>query len=262
MTTNFLGTVVFDLDGVIYLGSTPIPGAAEAIDELRTMGWQVLFATNNSTKTPESVQRQLLERSGLSVPADSVVTSGMAAARYLAQEGIRTAQVVGSEDLADTVRSAGVSVTDDPEAKAVVVGLDRHLTYGKVDRAARAIRNGARFIATNTDATFPTVDGQAPGAGMVVAAIAAASHDGWIACGKPADPMLQLVNEKVAASRVVMVGDRPETDIAFAATAGWESVLTLTGVTDSVGAATTIHVPDHVVSSVVDLPAILDADTR
>jgi len=148
--------------------------------------------------------------------------------------------------------------TNTPDA--VVVGLDRALTYDRIAAAARALHNGAHFIATNTDATIPTPQGEMPGAGTIVAAIATASGKPYVACGKPHQPMLDLVNEKISADRVIMVGDRPETDIAFAKLAGWESVLSLTGVIQDPGTVPGRFTPDRVVQSIADLEGILRQD--
>lgn len=256
--TAFVGTIVFDLDGVIYLGSTPIAGAAESVVELRRRGWQILFATNNSTKTPESVAAVLSERAGLDVDPGSVFTSGMAAGRVLLEKGLRTVLVVGSRELEATIVGQGAEIVDGGVPDAVVVGLDRSLTYDKIDLASRAIRNGAAFIATNTDSTFPTPNGESPGAGTVVAAIAEASGRAAIACGKPELPMLDLVRGRIGSPRVYMVGDRPETDIAFAKAGGWGSVLTLSGIELDPRAIPAQLRPDHIIQSIADLPGTLE----
>lgn len=254
------GTVVFDLDGVVYLGSTPIRGAGEAIRTLQDRGWQVLFATNNSTKTPELVCTVLEERAGVVVDPSSVITSGMAAAAYLAEVGIETAFVVGAQELASAVLRRGIAVVDHTAAQAVVVGLDRSLSEATVERASSAIRQGALFVATNTDATYPTPDGEAPGAGATVAAIQDAAGATFVACGKPHSPMARLVSQQVTSDHVWMIGDRPETDIAFAKQAGWRSVLTLSGVTSATSDIPADLAPDHIIDSIVDLPRIVSND--
>lgn len=251
------GTVVLDLDGVVYIGSTPIAGAAEAIRELSQAGWQVLFATNNSTKTPQSVANVLEATVGIHIDPSVVVTSGMAAAAYLKHAGLASAFVVGSSELSQTIQQLNISTVEASSAESVVVGLDRDLTYETIKQAATAIRSGARFVATNTDATFPTLTGLAPGAGSVVAAIATASGSEFIACGKPHEPMIRLLAHTITSPHVWMVGDRPETDIAFAKAAGWKSALTLTGVTRSIAEVPREFEPDHVLDSLTDLIGIL-----
>ncbi len=251
------GSVILDLDGVVYLGSTPVQGAAETITNLFRDGWQVLFATNNSTMTPESVSETIESRTGLSIDPETIITSGMAAARYVVDQGLESAFVVGSKPLMDTVASAGISPVDSHAAEAVVVGLDRDLTYQTIADAVTAIRGGAVFVATNTDATLPTPDGLLPGAGALVAAIATASGVDPVVCGKPHDPMVRLIGDKLKSDLVWMVGDRPETDVAIAKAAGWRSVLVLTGVTSELGDVPPSLTPDHVKASLAGVEILL-----
>lgn len=256
------GAVVFDLDGVVYLGSTPIPGASAAIASLRDLGWQILFATNNSTKTPQSVAQVLEDRAGLSVPPSTVLTSSMAAVLYLHGLGVESALVVGSRQLRDTVRQGEISIVENGPAEAVVVGLARSLTHDTVAAAARAISNGALFVATNTDASLPTTRGPLPGAGATVSAIAKATQKQAVVCGKPEEPMAELVSRELTSDNVWMVGDRQETDIAFAKRAGWRSVLTLSGVTTPDTVLSPTIEPDHIIDSIADLPNILTGASK
>ena len=255
--THATGTVVFDLDGVVYLGSTPIEGAGNTIRTLQERGLQVLFATNNSMKTPESVCAVLKERVGVVVDPSSVITSSMAAAWYLGEMSVETAFVVGAPALATTITRGGISVVDHMTAQAVVVGLDRSLSDATVEQASSAIREGALFVATNTDATYPTPGGESPGAGATVAAVAKAAEAEFVACGKPNTPMARLVSRQITGACVWMVGDRLETDIAFAIEAGWRSVLTLSGVTSGSTDIPADLMPDHVIDSIIDLPRIV-----
>jgi HAD superfamily hydrolase (TIGR01450 family) len=250
------GTVILDLDGVVYLDTEGIPGAGKALSALEEDGWQLLYATNNSTKTREMVARHIEERTGFQASAASAITSGMAAGRYIAERH-RTASVVGSRALVDTVSSYGVAVVDSATPDAVVIGLDLELSYEKIDRASRAIRNGAEFVATNVDNTYPTPTGLAPGAGSIVAAIAAAADATPISCGKPSEMMIELLTDEIATDNVWVVGDRPETDLALAAAGGWRSVLVLTGVATSAEAVPHHLAPHHVVDSIADVPALL-----
>jgi 4-nitrophenyl phosphatase len=118
------------------------------------------------------------------------------------------------------------------------------------------------FIATNTDATFPTPDGPMPGAGATVQTIADATGSPFVVCGKPNEPMAQLVRSRLETDNVWMIGDRLETDIALAKYAGWTSVLTLTGVTPMMPEFPEGLVPDHVIASVADLPQVLAGPTK
>jgi 4-nitrophenyl phosphatase len=255
------GTVVFDLDGVLYIDSEGVPGARDALEACVDAGWRPLYATNNSTKTAAIVVRHIEERTGFRADPHGAVTSAMSAARHVASIG-RDALIVGSDAIGDELVARGVRVVDhnSPRAErpdAVVVGLDKAISYERIDRAARAIRAGSAFVATNIDTTYPTPTGLAPGAGTIVAAIAAASGVEPIDCGKPTEHFGSLIVDMIGPGPVVMVGDRPETDIALGIAYGWTTVLVLTGVTSSVDDIPRSYTPDHVIASVAELPALL-----
>lgn len=249
------GTVVFDLDGVVYLDTAGVPGAADTMQWLLDEGWQIRFATNNSSKTQHLVALHVAERTGFTPPDGVAVTSGMAASRYAAHRH-RDVFVVGSDALRETLEDHGMRVDTD-RATAVVAGLDRDLSYNTLDRAVRLIRNGAEFIATNIDATYPTPTGLAPGAGAIVAAIEAATDTRPVNCGKPTQPFLDVLLETIEAEPVWMVGDRPETDLALAHEAGWTAVLTLSGVTRDPTEVPDRFAPHHVIPSIAELPGIM-----
>lgn len=245
--------VICDLDGVIYRGDAGIPGAGEALARLQASGARVFFVTNNSTSPPEAVALKIELMAGVPVDPEQVITSAMAAASML-EEADSPALIVGEEGLAAALDASGMAMTSDPSvARSVVAGMDRHLEYERIARAAEAVRSGARFIAANVDPTFPTATGLIPGAGAVVAAIAVASGREPEVAGKPNIAIRDLVKRSVGPNAWV-VGDRIDTDVALAANEpGWRSVLVLTGVTaptDDASAA------DHVVadfSAAVDL---------
>jgi 4-nitrophenyl phosphatase len=245
--------VLCDLDGVVYRGSRPIPGVADAMNRLLGAGVSVFFITNNSTRTPEVTAEKIRGLTGVNVDGEQVLTSSQAAVSLL-DASDAPVLVVGEDGLRDVVADAGYQLTDDPDvARSVVVGLTRSLTYEIITGAMRAILNGARFIATNDDTTFPTEDGLAPGCGAIVAAIAAASATSPEVAGKPNRPMRDLIRSRVDGAAWV-IGDRLDTDIALATEEeGWSSVLVLTGITD-VSAAEIAEV-DHVVE---DFPAAVD----
>lgn len=249
---------MLDLDGVLYLDTSGIPGARGALEELVDRGWRLVYATNNSTKTRDVVARHIAERTGFSADPDDAVTSAMAAAAHLAGT-VASAGVVGSTAIRSELRRVGIDVVDLRDApEAVVVGLDRSLTYDTVDRAARAIRGGARFVATNRDATYPTPTGLAPGAGMIVAAVATASGVEPVSCGKPERPFAELVTARIGEGPVVIVGDRPETDLALGRDRGWTTVLALSGVTRDPDEVPDDLRPDHVIASIVELTGVLE----
>ena len=234
---------VFDLDGVLYLGSTPIAHAAEAVRRLQDAGKSVYFLTNNSAQTRADYQAKLLKVNGLEVPESAIFTSAYATALYLKQRGAAgcSAFVIGELGLAAELRdSAGMEVVTQPDAvnyhdiDYVVVGIDRQFTYDKLRFAHACITRGhAQFLATNRDTTLPTEDGEVPGGGSLVAALAAAAGREPVNLGKPEahgyEAILTAANVK--ASESVMIGDRLDTDIAVGRRSGAHTVLVLTGVT-------------------------------
>jgi glycerol-1-phosphatase len=219
---------VFDLDGVVWLSGHAIPGSADAVEKLRGNGERVVFVTNNSTPTiAEYVKR--LEAAGISADRDEMATSGQAAASVLVP-GTRAA-CVGGPGVMEAMKERGVDVvppSSDPAA--VVVGRSLTLDFDELAAAAAAIRAGARFIATNTDATFPTPHGLEPGAGALVAYLEVGSGRQAEAAGKPEQPIAEMVRARFGQPDMV-VGDRPETDGQFATRIGAPFALVLTGVT-------------------------------
>lgn len=223
--------VVCDLDGVIYRGDLAVPGSPDALRRLYDGGWRVVFVTNNSTRSPEASAEKIERITGVAVDPGEICTSALAAASTL---GTRDdpVLVVGEEGVIRAVEGAGLRLTDDPsEAGSVVVGLYRALSYDDIARAADAVRNGARFVATNTDPTFPTANGLKPGSGSIVAAIATVAGRAPEVCGKPHPPMRALIHA-LGVDDAWVIGDRADTDIALAdQEPGWRSILVLTGVT-------------------------------
>ncbi|MGI9584096.1 MAG: HAD-IIA family hydrolase [Acidimicrobiia bacterium] len=257
MTTSLSrGTVVLDLDGVVYLDAEGIPGAGPALESLATAGWELLYATNNSSKTSDMVAMHIKDRTGFPASAAAAVTSGMAAGQYISERH-SSALVVGTAALEETIASYGISVVDTTDPDVVVVGLDRDISYDTIDRASRAIRGGAEFVATNVDSTYPTPTGLAPGAGSIVAAIAAAAGTDPVSCGKPSQMMISLLAERISGDTVWVVGDRPETDLALAIQGGWRSILVLTGVAADARDVPPELTPNHVAQSIADVPALL-----
>jgi len=227
-----LNQVICDLDGVIYRGQVPIPGSAEGLRRLVGSANDVFFVTNNSTRTPETGARKITVMTGVPVSPDRLITSSVAAASILSDRD-DPVLIVGEEGVYEAVRGAGRSLTEDPgDARSVVVGLTRSLTYDLVAAAATSVRNGARFIATNVDPTFPTEGGLIPGSGAIVAAISTAAGRMPEIAGKPHAPMRALIRSRGVSPNAWVIGDRVDTDIALAqGEPGWRTVLVLTGVT-------------------------------
>ena len=258
-TENSPRTVLCDLDGVVWLARNPIPGSVEAIARLRESGHRVLFVTNNSLSRVEDQEAALL---AIGVPAENdVLTSSMAAA-LLVQPHERVL-VAGGPGVVQALERRGAVCVAAAEVDAgalvdvVVVGLHRDFDYVGLARAARAIHRGARLIGTNDDATYPTPDGETPGGGAILAAVSTAAGVIPVIAGKPYEPMAELVRHTIgadAASRALMVGDRPSTDGLFARTLGCTFALVHTGVTSR--QALVQPIPDL---RVEDLAAVAEA---
>lgn len=273
--------VIFDLDGVIYRGDQPVPGAVELVARLHAADILVRYATNNSLVTRADYVRVL---AGMGVPAgeEEIVTSNTATVIHLAHHAPDVASIlaVGERGLLEELRAAGFAVTSAGELAeaagsggplpasfdAVVAGLDRSFAYGRLAAAATAVRAGARFIATNADSRYPTPAGFLPGAGSIIAAITAASGVTPEVIGKPAPAMLLAIVEAAGLrpGDAVMVGDNPDADIVAARRAGIRSVLVLTGVADrsTVAALDGERRPDAIVDGPSEVGQLLGVISR
>lgn len=277
--TNSRGAVrlvIFDLDGVVYRGVTPVPGVATAIRQLGQMGIAACFATNNSTVDRDAYVARLAAM-GIAATREEIVTSTSATVEHLARHAphVRRVLAVGSAAMVSELRDAGFVVTPAEEAApeaydgdaldatyhAVVVGLDLALTYRRLAAATTALRDGASFFATNADERYPTAVGFLPGAGSVVAALRTASGIEPRVIGKPEPAMFQAILDStgVDARAALVVGDNPASDIVAARRAGIRSVLVLTGVADAATAATLggERRPDILLPTAAELPGLL-----
>jgi 4-nitrophenyl phosphatase len=254
---------IFDMDGVIYRGNAVLPGAPEFTSALKRAGIPYLYLTNNSTTPPEQVAERL-GRMGIPTDPAEVLTSAQATAAALKAEisGGRVI-VVGEDGIRDALLHEGFTLTDDHgEADAVVAGLDRHMTYNRLKEAALAIRNGARFVATNTDRTLPTEIGLIPGAGAIVGALELATDVAPTVIGKPSAEIFRqaLARLGVDCEHVGAVGDRPETDIAGGHAAGLSTIAVLTGVGTAEEFAALDPPPDWVFENLGELQRVYFGD--
>ena len=220
-------TWALDLDGVVWRGDTAVPGSAGAVAALRSQGERVVFFTNNSHPRVDQFVAKL-ERVGVSVAPGDVLTSGQAAASLL--ESGTTALLCAGPGVREALEAAGVRVVEEGAADAVVVGWHDTFDYQRLTAAMAAVKGGARLIGTNDDATYPTADGQIPGGGSLLAAVAYASGAVPEVAGKPHEAMVRLIAERVG-SVDVMVGDRANTDGLLARNLGARFALVLSGVT-------------------------------
>lgn len=248
---------VFDLDGTLYIGEEPIPGAVEAIVGLRAAGARVAFLTNKPLELPIDYARKLRR---LNIPAadDEVVSSTHALVRYLGQHapGARIF-AIAEPVLIGVLTSAGFHMTADPDrTDVVVVSFDRSFHYDKLRTAFLAVRAGARIVATNPDPYCPSPDGGLPDCGAILASLEVATGTRAEAVvGKPSAFMAAAVLERLGteASKTLLVGDRLETDIRMARQAGMRAALVMTGVTSAADLDAANERPDFVLQSVADL---------
>lgn len=255
--------VIMDMDGVVYRGDVPVPGAIETLAALRRQGVSVAFLTNNASRHRADLVEKLLQM-GLPCSIEQMWGSAYTTARYLASQACDVRVfAIGMPGMIREFREAGLSViTQYPEATHVVVGLDRDFTYEKLTCAHRAICDGAVFIATNLDVTFPdSPSTTVPGAGALAAALQASTGVAPQVMGKPQPTGLALIADAwgVEPASIVAVGDRLDTDIAAANAFGCMSTLVLTGIAKQVDAeaATGLYKPDVVLQDLTELIPML-----
>jgi len=246
---------ILDLDGVVYLRKAVVPGAPRFVEELGSSGKKLVFLTNNSSRTREDYVT-ILSGFGIKATKEEVVTSAYATCLYLLRRRpVARVFVVGEAGLRDELSCAGFRVVRQPPAHFVVVGIDLHFTYDKLRLAVQMIRQGAKFVSTNRDATYPTEEGPHPGAGSIVAAIRTASGRRPTDIGKPNRRIFDMCRTVLGtpAGNTAVIGDRIETDILGGLRAGMGTILVLSGVTTRGQMGPGGVRPDLVVDSVADL---------
>ncbi|MFB6183168.1 MAG: HAD-IIA family hydrolase [Haloarculaceae archaeon] len=259
-----LRAVVLDLDGTLYRGSTPIPGASEVVARLRRAGFSIHFFSNNPSRTPGAYVERLASM-GVSATESEVLTAGTLTASYLADDHAgERCYVVGTDDLRAQLRRAGVAVTTDPAEVDVLVGSwTDDFDYGTMTTVLRAAESDTPFVGTDPDRTFPSDDGPLPGSGAIVAALAGVlDRDPDLVVGKPSDYAVAAVLDAVDASPgdCLVVGDRLSTDVRLGERAGTTTALVLSGVTDRADVEASSIRPDYVLDSVADLDRVAGLD--
>ena len=245
---------LMDMDGVLVHEELAIPGADRFISTLREREMPFLVLTNNSIYTRRDLAARLLA-SGLSIPEESIWTSALATADFLAaQRPGGSAFVIGESGLTTALHEAGYTMTErDPEY--VILGETRTYSFERITRAIRLISRGARFIATNPDTTGPSPDGPLPATGSVAALISRATGVDPYFVGKPNPLMMRSALNAIGAhsESTAMIGDRMDTDIVAGLEAGLHTVLVLTGVTQPSETERFPYRPSEIVDSVADL---------
>ena len=228
--------VILDMDGVLWRDESPLGDIAAACRRLRQAGLAFAFATNNSTATPAQYVAKL-GKFRASVSEEQIVTSSIVIADLVRKTLPAGARVfaVGEDGLKVALRAAGLRLADLQEfesASAVVMGMDRAITFETMRAAALLVGRGVPFFATNPDRTFPTPAGQIPGAGAWASVISTSTGIQPTFGGKPSPYMVNLALERLGAdpAETLVVGDRVETDVAAGQAAGCPVALVLTGV--------------------------------
>jgi NagD protein len=245
---------LMDMDGVLVHEEHAVPGAQEFLTRLRELGTPFLVLTNNSIYTRRDLTARL-RASGLDVPEESIWTSALATAKFLAdQRPGGTAYAIGEAGLTTALYEAGYTLTD-RSPDYVVLGETRTYSFERITRAIRLLGGGARLIATNPDPTGPAPDGPLPATGAVAALINRATGVDPYFVGKPNPLMMRSALNAIEAhsETTAMIGDRMDTDIVAGLEAGLESILVLTGVTTREAAERYPYTASRIVESVADL---------
>ena len=247
------------MDGVIWKADAPIGDLASIFRRVRERGLKFVFATNNSTRTSEQYV-EVLKELGVDVELWQVITSSQAVAHAIAHKFPRGTKVfmIGEDGIRMALEEKGfeiLSVENAPEAKAVVMGIDRTINFQKVVEATLLVRNGIPFYATNMDRTFPTPRGEIPGSGAWISVITTATGVQPIIAGKPFPFLMELSLEKLGTMKeeTLVVGDRLETDIAAGQAVGCPTALVLSGVSTKEQAREWTPKPDIIAEDLATL---------
>ncbi len=249
------------MDGVLWRGSEAIGDLRSIFMQINKVGWKVIFATNNGSRTIQQYI-ELLSSFGVNAEPWQIITSAIASTSYLYSQFPNGGPVyiIGEQGIIEACAEHGFYQSE-AGALAVIVGIDRKLTYDKLKTATLLLRSGVPFIGTNPDRTFPTPQGLVPGAGSILAALTAASDVAPIIVGKPEPTMYLQALERlnITADRVLVIGDRLETDIACAQLIGCRTALVLSGVTSTDQANAWEPAPDIIAK---DLESIIKLDCQ
>ncbi len=245
-----------DLDGVVYVGPDAVPGSVDAIAQSHRLGLRTAFVTNNAGR-PASQVADHLRSLGIDVQNEDVVTSAMAAADLLAHRlpAGSAVGIVGGAGVSASVEAAGLRAVapSSPEVVAILMGFGPDISWRDLAEASYAVAAGALFVATNTDRTFPTPEGIAPGSGAFVAAVQEASGVTPLVAGKPEPTLYRNAIDRFQSKNALVIGDRLDTDIAGAVNAGLTSLLVLSGICSAKQA---------VLASVGQRPDLIAADLQ
>jgi NagD protein len=247
-------TYLMDMDGVLVHEDHLIPGADAFVAELQANDIPFIVLTNNSIRTPRDLQARL-ERTGLKIPESAIWTSALATANFLGNQRPRgSAYVVGESGLTTALHDIGYVLTDS-NPDYVVLGETRTYSFEAITTAIRLVEKGARFIATNPDATGPSREGSLPATGSVAALITKATGREPYYVGKPNALMMRSALRAIGghSESTLMIGDRMDTDVVSGLEAGLQTILVLTGISTTASVEHYPYRPTKVINSVADL---------
>lgn len=254
---------LFDLDGVVFIDNRPIPGASETIRKIQSYNKKILFLTNNPARSKTEYSKKL-KKIGIDATSNQVLTSADSMCHYLKLKikyiTKKTAYVIGSKYFKNQIRSTGINVVTGQNFRKtdfVIMGGHREFNFNEINIATILIRKGAKFIATNRDPFYPTLNGLSPGSGALLSSIETASEKRAIITGKPERYLFDL-SVKTAKfknkKKIVLIGDNLDTDILGGIRYGISTVLTLTGLTTKKGIKNSTIQPDYTIKN---LPFLL-----
>ena len=258
--------VLFDMDGVVYVGTRVLPGVQQMLDYLERTGRKWLCVTNNASKTPAQFVEKLTEM-GIRARPEQILGSAEATAGWLAEQiqlhGWPRGKIimVGQDGLRAALKQHGFEITTEPsEAAYAIAGINFELTYEELARAALAIRNGAKFIGTNSDPSYPSERGLLPGAGSILALLASATGETPTVIGKPTRGMYDQAIRRLGLQpeTTMMVGDRYDTDISGALAMGLVTTGVLTGVSSRHEFESAARPPHLIASDLLELRQIFE----
>lgn len=255
--------VVIDLDGTVYRGRDALPGAADAVRRFRDAGLDVLFLSNNPTKTRSAYVDRL---AGMDIPAaeSEILSAGTATTAYLRDEHADDAVFpIASPGLREQLDAAGLDLVADPAAAEVVVASwKRDFDYDDMCDAIEALDPATAFVGSDPDVRIPTGEGrEVPGSGAIIGSVSVvAERDPDVVLGKPDPRTTEMALDRlgVPAEECLLVGDNLDTDIAMGEAAGMTTVLVLTGASSAADVPDADATPDHVRGSLADVPDLLD----
>ena len=245
---------LIDLDGTVYLGKEPIEAGVDFVHRLQERDIPYLFVTNNTTKSPEAVQKNLKDNFNIDTPLDTIYTASLATVDYMNELARgKTAYVIGESGLKEAISEAGY-IEDKENPAYVVVALDNELTYEKLAIATLAIEKGAIFIGTNPDLNIPTERGLLPGAGSIAKLVESATRVEPIFIGKPNAIIMDNAVARLGFEKedLLMVGDNCLTDIQAGIKNNIDSLLVLTGFTKKDDVADLPETPTYVLNSLAE----------